>query len=169
MGWGAGCCHWYGTSHTNTQGATGSFIEVQNLALPLPFRYVLFAVMLTLLVVEVGAMMTEFVQQTGTNGFLSNLTAVVIPTASVAYTLWCKSFSRPTATSSNGSFAFQPKTKFSSFMSKAIKSTSDNNLDWRSGYVRFDITNWGEGAIVEWTSCKRNYQLEKRVEKFLNE
>lgn len=115
--------------------------------------------MLTLLVVEVGAMMTEFVQQAGTNGFLSNLTAVVIPTASVAYTLWCKSFSRPTATSSNGSFAFQPKTKFSSFMSKAIKSTSDNNLDWRSGYVRFDITNWGEGAIVEWTSYKRIYQL----------
>jgi hypothetical protein len=33
----------------------------------------------------------------------------------------------------------------------------------------FGIPNWGEGAIVEWTSCKRNYQLEKRVEKFLNE
>jgi hypothetical protein len=114
------------------------------LPLPLPFRYVLFAVMLTLLVVEVGAMMTEFVQQTGTNGFLSNLTAVVIPTASGAYTLWCKSFMRPTATSSNGSFAFQPKTQFISFMTKAIKSTSDNNLDWRSAKAPFDITNWGE-------------------------
>ena len=130
---------------------------------PLPFRYVLSAVMLTLLVLEVtmvkgmqttmqtGAVVTEIVQQTGNNGFLNDLTAGILPTASVAYTLWCNSFKTPTSKSSNGSFAFLPKNQFNSFMTKAINSHL-RSLDFKSGYASFDITNWGEGDIVEWNS-----------------
>ena len=128
---------------------------------PLPFRYVLVAVMLTMLVVEVamvkgmetavqtGAAVTDIVQQTGINGFLNDLTVGIIPTASVAYTLWCNSFKTPT--SSNGSFAFLPKNQFNSFMTKAINSHL-RSLDFKSGYASFDITNWGEGDIVEGNS-----------------
>ena len=137
---------------------------------PLPFRYVLVAVMLTMLVVEVamvkgmetavqtGAAVTDIVQQTGINGFLNDLTVGIIPTASVAYTLWCNSFKTPTSTSSNGSFAFLPKNQFNSFMTKAINSNTAW-LDFKSGYASFDITNWGEGDIVEWNSYGNIYQL----------
>ena len=137
---------------------------------PLPFRYVLSAVMLTLLVLEVatvkgmettmqtGAVVTEIVQQTGNNGFLNDLTAGILPIASVAYTLWCNSFKTPTSTSSNGSFAFLPKNQFNSFMTKAINSHL-RSLDFKSGYASFDITNWGEGDIVEGNSYGKIYQL----------
>lgn len=137
---------------------------------PLPFRYVLCAVMLTLLVLEVatvkgmettmqtGAVVTEIVQQTGNNGFLNDLTAGILPIASVAYTLWCNSFKTPTSTSSNGSFAFLPKNQFNSFMTKAINSHL-RSLDFKSGYASFDITNWGEGDIVEGNSYGKIYQL----------
>ena len=88
---------------------------------PPPFRFVLLGVVLTMLVLEVatvkgmqhtmqtGAAVTELVQQTGTVGILSNFTAGVVPAARVAYTLWNKSFKRPAATSSNGSFALSPQ------------------------------------------------------------
>ena len=135
---------------------------------PPPFRFVLLGVVLTMLVLEVatvkgmqhtmetGAAVTELVQQTGTVGFLSNFTAGVVPAASVAYTLWNKSFKRPAATSSNGSFAYEPTSKFNTFLTKA---SARGTLDFKSGHTRFDITNWGEGEIVKWKSYGNTYHL----------
>ena len=107
---------------------------------------------------QTGAVVTEIVQQTGNNGFLNDLTAGILPTASVAYTLWCNSFKTPTSKSSNGSFAFLPKNQFNSFMTKAINSHL-SSFDFKSGRALFDITNWGEGDIVEWNSYGNIYQL----------